>query len=329
MAEARSRDRRLPVMVLGGFLGSGKTTLLKRSFSAPGQPRTAFVINEFGRVGLDHRVVRETAAAAPAVISGGCVCCDRRPELVGALREIADRCDRGQAEVERVVLETSGLADPAPIVAAVASDPLLRHRFVVDRVTVTLDGVNGRADLAAQPEAYRQVAVADELIITKVDLTTPEEVSALAEAARRLNPAAAISVAAAGAVEPRPRWPASTRPGAPAGWPADACTNHDGVAAVCVVREAPLDWVAFSVWLSMLLHARGDEVLRVKGIVDVDGGGPVAINGVQHVIHAPEHLAPDAAGSGTELVFITRGIAPGLIERSLDTFDRLAARGRA
>jgi len=324
MTEARNRDRRVPVMVLGGFLGSGKTTLLKRTFGALGQPTTAFVINEFGRVGLDDRVIRVAAAGPPAVISGGCVCCDRRPELVEVLREVADRCDRGQAEVERVVLETSGLADPAPIVAAIASDALLRHRFVVDRVTVTLDGVNGRADLAVQPEAYRQVAVADELIITKADLTTPEELSALAEAASRLNPAAAISVATAGAVEPRPRRPASTRPKV---LRAEGRTHHAGVAAVCVVRQAPLDWVAFSVWLSMLLHARGDEVLRVKGIVDVEGGGPVAINGVQRVIHPPEHLTPDTAASGTELVFITRGIAPGLIERSLDTFDRLAARG--
>ncbi len=329
MTDLTGAGRRLPVIVVGGFLGSGKTTLLTRRFAGPMAIPTAFVVNEFGDVGLDHRVVRN-AGPPPTVISGGCVCCERRGALVETLRGIANQCDRGDARIEQVVIETSGLADPAPIASAIAGDALLRHRFVVDRVIVTVDAVNARADLGAWREARRQIATADMLVITKCDLVAPEDVEAVAAAIRQVNPVAPISLATDGEIEAHPRWPAvagrslrGVQPGSA------ACEHGDDIAAVCVSQRGPLEWGAFAVWLSMLLHARGDQILRVKGILDVEGDGLLAINGVQRIIHPPEHLPPAAEAPRTELVFITRGIAPGLIERSLATFNQLGSqRGR-
>ena len=309
---------RLPIVLIGGFLGSGKTTLLRQRYARGSDPRTAIIINEFGAVGIDHLMV-ERSGTSPVLISGGCACCDRLADLIAALRELVEDHQSGVRELDRVVIETSGLADPAPIVASVAEDPMLRHHCYVEGVSVTVDAVNGTADVEVQPEARKQVAVADEIIITKPDLVTPEALDSLASDLQRLSPAAPVSVAVNGVVEPSPRWPAL------ADQPAqdlDRLEHPGNVSATSVSTEDPLDWIAFSAWLSMLLGARGEDVLRVKGIVNIAGSGAVALNGVQRVLHPPEHLGNSVErGFPTNLVFVTRGVEPGLIQRSMNTFQ--------
>ncbi len=327
MADGPAADGRLPVVVLGGFLGSGKTTLLARRFAGPAAARTAFLVNDFGAVGLDHRLLG--TARAPVLLAGGCVCCALREDLVAALRALVDRRQGGEA-LDRVVLETSGVADPGALVAAVAEHPMLSHHVVVSRVVVTVDALHGLQALDAEPEARAQASAADELVITKADLVPEADLAPLAGALRALNPVAPISLAVDGVAEPSPRWPAATgrRAASPAGTGDLPRSHTDGIEAHCVTSDRPLDWAAFSVWLSMLLHARGRDVLRVKGIVDVEGSGPVALDAVQRVVHPPRHLDAAAGGRPAELVFITRGIAPGSIERSLRAFAAISSRAR-
>ena len=169
--------------LLGGFLGSGKTTLLRQRYGGAAGERTAVIVNEFGEIPLDQRVAAASGSSI-RVIAGGCVCCDRRDELVQALRDVVADRDAG-ATTERVVIETSGVADPAPVVAAIAADPMLRHRCAVDHVTVTVDAQAGRDDIGLHPaELRRQIAIADELVLTKADLVEPEARSCWRAAAR-------------------------------------------------------------------------------------------------------------------------------------------------
>ncbi len=311
----------IPVTVVSGFLGSGKTSYLREALC--GAADTAVIVNEFGAVGLDHHLLL-TAHERVELVGGGCACCARRTDLIAALRGLLDDRDRGRSPLGRVVIETSGLADPAPIVFTVTTDPMLRHHFVVDRVIVTVDAVNAHEQLASQPEAAKQIAVADELIITKTDLVTAETLQRLATALSALNPSAVIRTALHGLVtnhELRARsTPRDSEPG-------DAMsTGHtDDVHQLSLELDKAVDWLGFSVWLSMLLHAHGERVLRVKGVVEIEPRGHVAVNAVQHVVHRPQHLPP---GSGfTELpqiVFITRGLAVDGFAHSLAAFQRLS-----
>jgi G3E family GTPase len=205
---------------------------------------------------------------------------------------------------------------------------MLRHHFSVTGTVVAVDAVNGAAQLSAQPECAKQAHVADELVITKVDLAGPERVRALAAALRAVNPAAVLRTAVDGQIAPEPlAVPAGARPcAAPDAADArDAGVHAGDVASLTIARDQPLDWMAFSVWLSALLHARGEDVLRVKGVLGLPGGDAVSVNGVQHIVHPPEHVPADVAAGprATRLVVIARGIAPELIERSFDVFQSL------
>jgi G3E family GTPase len=314
---------RIPVLVVGGFLGSGKTSLLRHLLT--GSPNTAVIVNEFGAVGLDHQLLR-TCEERVELLGGGCACCTRRADLVRALRELLDARDRGVAKLRRVVIETSGLADPAPILFTITNDPMLRHHFDLERLLVTVDAVNWAEQLAAHPEARKQVLVADELVITKVDLVESEACAAIGAALRALNPAATIRTALHGVLGGEP--PQTARaPEVPeaVGESADSLAHTDDVSSLSLQADGPVDWLGFAVWLSMLLHARGQDVLRVKGLVELDDGTLVSVNGVQHVVHTPEHLDRRAIPTPVPgIVFITRGIEIELLRESFDAFQRVA-----
>jgi G3E family GTPase len=318
------RAGRIPVVVVGGFLGSGKTTLLRASLA--GEPGTAVIVNEFGAISLDHRLLR-TSEERVEVIGGGCACCAKREDLVRVLRDLLDDRDRGRADLRRVVIETSGLADPAPIVFTITTDPMLRHHFEVERLTVTVDAVNGPGQLAAHAEAVKQALVADELVVTKADLVESEHVDELVARLAALNPAAAIRAASDGVLLPGAlRGPGAARPRD--GGPGELGAAHtDDVRTLRVDGAGPVDWTGFAIWLSMLLHARGEQVLRVKGLLELDDGELVSINGVQHVVHPPEHLpAERIPDEPPGIVFITRGLETDLLGDSLATFQRVARR---
>ena len=314
-----TEDRRRPVTVLGGFLGSGKTTLLRRVGASGPLSGVAVVVNELGEVGLDHELVR-SVADRPVLVGGGCACCERREDLVGALRELLDADQRGRVgPLRRVVIETSGLADPAPILFTIATDPVLQHHFRVDGVLVTVDGLQGLESLDLHPKCGKQVAVADRLVVTKADVAPAGVLDRLEERLRERNPFAAIERRGLDDPPPPLLEPLGER-GPRAG--ADPAAHEPTASALALSFAEPLDWVGFSVWLSLLLQAHGEKVLRVKGVLDVAGVGPVSINGVQHVLHRPEHLGewPDGAGE-SRVVLITQGLDAGLLRRSLWAFQ--------
>lgn len=312
---------RLPVCVLTGFLGSGKTTLLARLLTRPELGETAVIVNELGEVAIDHHLLGRVDERT-VVLASGCVCCTLRGDLADELLDLLGRRDRGELpRFERIVVETTGLADPAPIVATLAQHQVVRHHFELDRVITTVDGLCGLAALDREGESLRQAAVADRLVVTKTDVARPEEVAALVERLGSLNPVAPIVAAPFGDCDPN-----ALLGGTPAD-PRDIeiphATHASGMRAFVVVVDEQLDWTAFGVWLTMLLQARGRDVLRVKGFLDVGDTGPLLVNGVQHVVHPPAHLEawPDN-DRRSRLVFIARDVEPRQVEESLKAFSR-------
>jgi G3E family GTPase len=316
----------VPLHLVTGFLGSGKTTLLQRLLRAPELAETAVLVNEFGEIGLDHRLVRHVNERV-VILEGGCACCRMRDDLREAVAQLVAASRGAGPPVRRIVLETSGLADPAPILYTLRTDPVLRDHVRLAQVIATVDGVNGFAQLARQPEIAKQVALADTIVLTKSDLSDAARLSALRHQVRALNPIARCLDSAADPVEadllleaekaiPAVRHGSNT---APTG------AHNPDIRSFTLTYEQPFDWTSFAVWLTALLAARGTEVLRVKGILAVrDSPTPVVIHGVQHVMHHPVHLDawPDA-DRRSHIVFIVRGIEPDRLRRSLDVFRRL------
>ncbi|HUN42814.1 MAG TPA: GTP-binding protein [Acetobacteraceae bacterium] len=326
---------RRAVTVLSGFLGSGKTTLLRRYLAGHSGAGVVVIINECGAVGVDHHLVRMVQEQS-VVLQGGCVCCTRREDLVGELRELLDLEQSGRlAPLRHVVIETSGIADPVPVLFSLATDPVLRHHFAPASVVVTLDALNAAAQIDRQPEVRKQIIAADRIVVTKADLAPREAIAHHRIRVRQLNPTAKISVSrmgdasevlAAGAAADADadadhvrRLPADYDPG--------ALSTHAGVRSIALGFNVPLDWPVFGVWLGMLLQVRGPDVLRIKGLLDIGDAGPVVMNAAQHVVHPPEHLPAWPAGADRSyLVFITRGIDPARIAESLETFQRAGGR---
>ncbi len=318
-------DGRRAVTVLSGFLGSGKTTLLRRYLADRGGGGIGVVINEFGAVGVDHHLVRLVEEQS-VLLQGGCVCCNRREDLVRTFRELLDLEQSGAlAPLEQVVIETSGLADPVPVLFTLATDPVLRHHFAPASVVVTLDAINAEAQIERQPEIRKQIIAADRVVVTKIGLAAPGAVTGCQMRVRQLNPTATITMSSFGdgfdALSPAA--------GSHAVIDADPGTDmpHPEVQSTTLGFTAPLDWPAFGVWLGMLLQARGPDVLRIKGLLDIGDAGPVVMNVAQHVVHPPEHLRDWPAGAHRSyLVFITRDIDPTRIGESLETFQRAGGR---
>ena len=332
-----------PVHVLTGFLGSGKTTLLSRLLRDPDLADTAVLINEFGEIGLDHHLL-ERIDETMVLLTSGCLCCTVRGELSDAIKRLLSQRERGLVPAfRRLVIETTGLADPLPVLSTLAADPVLRHHVRVGSVITTVDAVNGTDQLRRQPESLNQAAVADTLVLTKTDLAGEAAIAAVLETLGALNPDARLLRAAEDdlgaahllADHPAPvrsGWnrmrcqPVNEGPGAADDRPEATAGHTLSVEAFWLEIDQPLDWTGFAVWLSMLLHRHGGSVLRVKGILNVEGSPtPVAIHGVQQLVHAPRHL--DAWPDGdrrSRIVFIVRGLDPALVRRSLRAFGILS-----
>jgi G3E family GTPase len=308
---------RTPVTVVTGYLGSGKTTLIARLLTHSDLAETAVIVNELGEIGIDHHIVSRVDERT-VLLSSGCLCCTLRGDLADELRGLVDRRDAGEVPpFRRVVIETTGLADPTPVVNTLLTEPMLRHQVALDGVVATVDAMHGLRG----PESVKQAAVADVLVVTKTDLADGGE---LAAQLAQLNPEGEIVEAVQGKLAPAVLFDRAARP--PRGDDRSQGGEHrheDDVHAVALAFDQPLDWLGFGVWLTMLLQARGEDVLRIKGLLDVGGGGPLLLNAVQHVVHDPVHLPawPDE-DRRSRLVFIGRGLDPEGLRASLVAFDR-------
>jgi G3E family GTPase len=326
---------RLPLHLVSGFLGSGKTTLLRRLLDTPALADSAVLVNELGEIGLDHHLLRHLDGET-VLLRSGCICCTVRDDLGQALKDLLDRRARGEVPpFQRIIVESTGLADPVPILSTVTSEPMLRHHLRLGCVVTTVDAVNGALHLERQPESGKQVAVADRLVITKTDLAGPAVTEALARRLRAINPGATLFHAMAAdldlgalltdAVSPnalRAEALAWTSPAPKPGGLQSLPSHAAGLHSFCMVFGHAIDWVTLGIWLTMLLQAHGERVLRVKGLLDIAGSAhPVFINGVQHVMHQPLHLDgwPDG-DRRSRLVFIVRDLPRDLIERSCRAF---------
>ena len=333
-------DARIPVNVLTGFLGSGKTTVLRHVLRHPGFADTAVLINEFGEIGLDHLLVGQLQQE-PTLLPSGCICCTIRGDLSQALHDLQAARHAGSIPpFRRVIVETTGLADPTPILATITADRVIRHHFRVGLMVATIDALHAAAGLETYPELLRQAVMADRLIVTKTDMADPAPTARLRAHLEQLNPSAMIVSAVQGAVDPddllgpdagddAAQLAETRRWAAEASLPsARAATRHGAIHAFCLTRDAPLPWNAFGLWFSLLVHRHGAKLLRVKGLLNVAGSNtPVAIHAVQHVIHAPDHLSAwPVEDRRSRLVFIVNGVEDWQVERSFASFMALADR---
>jgi G3E family GTPase len=324
----RARGARIPVTILTGFLGAGKTTLLKRFLDTPEGSGTAVIINEFGVVGIDDQLVRASSDET-VLLGNGCVCCTTRSDLQIALRRLIAERERGSVpHFRQVVIETSGLADPGPLLATFATDRALGGEFSVEVVVAVADAVTGLATLDWSAEARKQVILADRLVVTKTDLGEPAAVESLDDRLRTLNPRAAIDVAVNGALDPHcliEGTGADHSAGGRRGFIAEA-EHSDGIRSFVIHDAEPMAWTPFAQAMETLVALRGSDLLRVKGLLNVTGcRGPVVVQFVQHLAHAPVELetwpGPDRT---TQLVFITRNIDEPAVRALFGAVRRLA-----
>ena len=323
----------IAVSVLTGFLGSGKTTLLSRLLRQPELSRAAVIINEFGEIGLDHELVAASDDTVVALTTG-CLCCKVRSDLTETLHDLLRRRDAGTLpqEFDHIVIETSGLADPAPILQTLMTDATVGGRMVLDGVVTTVDAVNGAATLARETISVKQVAVADRLVVTKSDLLDAAQPALLGRLAA-LNAGAPVLQAQHGAIDPQRLF--DVGPYDPRNKPLDVCAwlgeedhghgRHDAeIQTYAIVRTEPIQAVTLTLLLETLAEHCGADLLRLKGIVKIaeSPDRPAVIHGVQHVFHAPTFLPRwPSDDRRSRIVVITRGIPQAWIEALIDALD--------
>lgn len=336
---------KIPVTLVTGFLGSGKTTLISRLVRHPAMNRVAVVINEIGEIGIDHDLVTLSSENV-TLLANGCICCSVRTDLQETLRDLFAQRRAGQmADFDRVIVETTGLADPAPVVQTLVSDTLLAAQYRLDGVVTLVDALHGAHQIAHQPEASKQIALADRIFITKSDMANPGAVDTLKALILAINPGAGVSLIVNGEVDPG----ALTNLGLASARASQATLSflgesldqtgavgerylgarsalHDSsIKTVSLRFDRPFTWASFSAALELLATLRGPDLLRVKGIVNVDGR-PVVVQGVQHIFHPPVALDRwPSADTGTRLVFITRHIEADVIRKLLLAVGEVSA----
>jgi G3E family GTPase len=339
------------VTVLTGFLGAGKTTLLNRLLREPALANTAVIVNEFGEVSIDHLLV-EQASDGVIELADGCLCCTVRGDLIDTLADLLDRAQTGRiAPLKRIVVETSGLADPVPVLQSLMGHPALAHMLRLDGVVTVVDAVNGAATLDRHEESVRQAAVADRLLLTKADLADEAAVAALRARLALLNPSAPVTDAAAtnptrlvglGLYDPE------TKTADVARWLGAAGAHHrhhhehghdhhhDGddhdhhdhvhdrrVRSISLVHEGPVAWTTVEMFLDLLRSSQGEKLLRMKGIVELaeDPSRPLVLHGVQKLMHPPARLPAWPSGPrGTRLVLITFDLDEDYVRRLFSAF---------
>ena len=339
-------DAALPVTVLTGFLGAGKTTILNRLVRRPEFARTLVIINEFGSIGIDHHLVAPSREETVVEMASGCLCCTIRGDLVRLLRDAPWRFARdGVCWFDRVLIETTGLADPAPVLHSFMADPVLNRLYRIDAVVTVVDGVHGWETLDRQPEAAKQAAVADHILLSKTDLVTTDEIDRLCERLSRLNPGARPVRIAHGELDPAGlfegglfdpstktedvrRWLNAEAYGGKDHGHGDGHHHHhhdvnrhgDDIRAISLTLDEPVSDLALERWLDVLMMVKGAEMLRMKGLVNVIGhDAPIVLHGVQHMLHEPIRLErwPDD-DRRSRLIFIARGVKESELRNTLN-----------
>jgi len=327
-------DERIQCFIISGFLGSGKSTLLRRLLADAGSADSLVIVNELGEVGLDHEIIAFSADRT-VLLPGGCLCCSIREDIETTLRQIFE--DRDAARIpafRRIFIEMSGIAEPQPLLCTLHVNPFAATRLESPRVFTVVDGVLGRSTLASAPQAARQAIAADSIIISKPDLGITEDLS---QTLRQINPWAPIHhfnllrQPIADLLTLFDPVPESQRPQIECEVPAQPAQSHahaHGVRSFALSLDESLNWTAFGTWMTMLLHRHGADILRVKGILAIEGNpGPVLFHCAQHLVHPPEHLSDwNARPRRSRLVFIVRALSPALIEQSFRTFMAMPER---
>ena len=338
---------RIPVSIITGFLGAGKSTLLNRLLRDPDMRDTAVIINEFGEVGIDHLLV-ESSGDAMVELSNGCLCCTVRGELTDTLVSLREGLTAGRIKaLRRVVIETTGLADPAPVIQSIIGEPDISRDFALDGVITLVDAVNGLSTLDHHQEARRQVAMADRLVVTKKTLAAPGALPALEARLSTLNPIASVidgdtpdaarfAMLACGLYDPATKIADVSR------WLHDEASHHhhhdddhhrdghhhhhhdDSIRSFSIIHDRPIEPAAIGMFVDLLRSAHSEKLLRMKAVVQLadDPDRPLVLHGVQAVFHQPERLPrwPDPSDRRTRMVLITKDLPPEFVQSLFDAF---------